>query len=150
VAVASIAVAGVVAVWVPRELGPNPDLAGAWSPYDQPARHAVGYTRPLFTGGVLDAATQYGTRYAPAVVVPYLVERNTFVNTYSSVVLSKLLSFQRSRPDASGATDLCQAVEQVAGTGDAVVLTRHPGQARLAMVKGCPGRAPVVVLRGNY
>jgi hypothetical protein len=147
--VASLAAVALV-TWLPWQLGPTPDLEGAWQQYHSAA--ASGNTRPLFLGGAYDLALDYGTSYQPAVVVPYRLERNFFFDPYSSLIVSKLLGFQSGSPDVAGADNVCGAVRLAAGHRAAVVLSRAPASTvRADMAKhGCAGRARIVTLRRNY
>ncbi len=151
-AVLSVTAAAALVTWLPWQLGPTPDLVGAWQPYQGQAPGTQGVTRPLFTGGALDLAADNGSRFGTAVPVPFGVEQNFFLDQYSSLIVSKLFSFQNGRPDVAGATDVCDAVRRVAGSDPAVIVTRtDPVTVRRQMAAdGCAGRARVVLLTRAY
>jgi hypothetical protein len=150
--VIALAAAVALVAWLPWQLGPAPDVVGAWQPYRATPPGADGIRRPLYAGGALDVATRFGTAFAPAVAVPYRIEENLFYDPFSSLIVSKLFAFQNGTPDIAGSTDVCDAIRRVAGDRPAVVITRAaPTAVRRNMASsGCPGRASVVHLTGTY
>jgi hypothetical protein len=150
--VVAVGAALALVTWLPWQLGPVPDLIGAWQPYHRTSSGPANAARPLYMGGALDVATDYGQRFGDAVPVPYRVEQNALTDPFSTLIVSKLFAFQSGRPDIAGAESVCDAIRLAAGDLPAVVVTRmNPARMRGQMsTLGCPGRARVVPLTGAY
>jgi hypothetical protein len=134
------AVAAAVALYVGFVL-PVQAVAGS-AAYD-----AVRYGDARDASGLrYDVALAYGSRFLPARTVPVEVGVGPVLDPSTTLMVSKLISFQTGQPVTRGMPlDVCADVRRVAGSGPAVVLTSlDPSVLEPVMRRDGCGDVPVV------
>lgn len=100
--------------------------------------------RPAFANDQrrLDAATELAGKYSPAVSVPVGLGLGVIPNRHDTYIIAKLMQLKTGQPQTFGLpTAVCQAIEEVAAGGPAVVVTDLPTDLMEELMRrqGCPG-----------
>jgi hypothetical protein len=138
------------AIWLPWLIGPGSATTGALRAVED--THGVLGPASTRSAQRYDIAARYGSANRPAVVFPYFVGSSAVFDRYGTRITSLLLAFQTGQPEMGGdPADICRELRRVAGTRDAVVISRMPSDRvqREMTDDGCPGLARVVHVPGG-
>jgi hypothetical protein len=137
----------VLAGWLPWRIGAGIASVNALQVADD---HS--FNQPNRSAQRHEIATRYGPALQPRIVVPYVVGASAMVDPRGTQRVSSLLSFLTGQQAIAGdPPSVCKAIRIMAGTREAVVISKLPRSRVLANMRrnGCASRAEVLHVPGG-